>query len=301
VVTATNLKGLESPPSNPVDVAIPETASLAFAEFGRVTVSGDWAEIGLSLDYAEPVVFAGPLSLNDPQPGFVRISSISQDSFILHAEEWDQPYINHGFEQIAYIALESGRFELPSGLEVEARNVEISNNPRGFRAFYFTAPFSSVPVVLAVVTSRNEGSPAILRIRRVDRSGFVAILQEKEADNQWHTTESVSYVAWEPGSGDLLDTQFEVRSGVWVDSAPKAVSFAPGVGATPCLLADLQTMREADPANVRYDPGSGGGLFQAAEEQSADSEVTHRAEIMGYVAIECPPSNSTKSILFLGE
>ncbi len=56
----------------------------------------------------------------------------------------------------------------------------------------------------------------------------------------------------------------------------------------PCVLADMNTLNGADPANLRLKVKYWGGMtLQVDEEQSADPEVWHLIERAAALAIDC--------------
>jgi hypothetical protein len=77
-----------------------------------------------------------------------------------------------------------------------------------------------------------------------------------------------------------------------VDSTMNAVThslynipFYPSFTTSPVFMADMQTANNWDTANVRWQSKNGDGIdVQIDEEQSKDLEVSHIAEVVGYMA-----------------
>ena len=48
------------------------------------------------------------------------------------------------------------------------------------------------------------------RLRNISKDSFEYKLQEQETTSRSHDSESVGYIAWEPGTGVLWDLQYEI-------------------------------------------------------------------------------------------
>ena len=59
-------------------------------------------------------------------------------------------------------------------------------------------PLNMVPVLLTAVSSFNSSDTVTSRVRNISTQGFEFGMQEQESNFQTHTTETISYIAWEP-------------------------------------------------------------------------------------------------------
>lgn len=110
-------------------------------------------------------------------------------------------------------------------------------------------------------------------------------LQEREANQQRHTEETVGYVAIEAAGGTNTDIEYEARQpDATVDHTGTRVQFERQVEAPRVLIADMQTQAGANPATLRYDELTQTGVtLRVQEGRSADSETWHIEEEVGYL------------------
>ena len=110
-------------------------------------------------------------------------------------------------------------------------------------------------------------------------------MQKQELNSQTHTTETISYIAWEPSSGNIDGLTFEInKTGNVVTDDFHKVTFNQDFMTSPMFLADMQTTDGPDTANVRWQKKDAYGVdVQIDEEQSKDTEIDHTTEIVGYM------------------
>jgi hypothetical protein len=134
----------------------------------------------------------------------------------------------------------------------------------------------------------SEGTAVAPRVRNVASNGFEIRLQEQESADGVHSRETVGYVAVQSASGQIGSLDFV--SGLTTASVSHA-SYSIGLGslfASPAVfLGNLNSFAGVDPAALRIASLSATTVAVfAQEEQSADLEITHAAESVGYLAIE---------------
>ncbi len=95
---------------------------LGGVEIGRVEdLRGDWRLIDLGQSFVDPVVIAGPASLNDGDPGVVEVRPVSSSSIEIRFNERDYLDGSHAnAETVSYVVVERGITVLPSGGVIEA-------------------------------------------------------------------------------------------------------------------------------------------------------------------------------------
>ncbi|MDL1964172.1 MAG: fibronectin type III domain-containing protein, partial [Deltaproteobacteria bacterium] len=148
----------------------------------------------------------------------------------------------------------------------------------------FSETFNQVPVVTSSVSSFNEEGAVCSRLRNIDTTGFDFCMQEQERNHQIHTTETISYIAWEPSSGTVGNLTFEVNKTDDVITHNLQTIVYNETMATPVFLADMQTTNGSDTANVRWQNKDFYGIdIKITEEQSHDSEIKHTTEVVGYM------------------
>ena len=257
-------------------------------EVGRITGLTDaWKTVTFKQRFADPVVVAKPLSLNDGAPATVRIRNVTSTGFEIRVQEYVYQDGTHGGETVSYLVVERGRHTLPDGTEIEAGTVTAPGDGSWVSAS-FASGFPSTPVVVSSVTTVNESDAVVTRNRGVDTSGFELRIQEEEKRRYNHASETVAWVAWEPGSGTVGGIRYEVgTTGDSVTHNFKTISFSSSFSSAPYFLADMQTQDGGDTANVRYRNLNASSVqVQIDEEQSKNSETNHTTEEVGYLAFE---------------
>jgi uncharacterized repeat protein (TIGR01451 family) len=263
-------------------------------EAGEVRINNNWTKVMLNGRYADPVIVANPLSHYGGDPSVVRIRNVTNDSFEIRVQELDYCDQAHGFEPLSYLVIEAGRWTLPNGKIIEAGMVDWAQpDATTWRTVTYSVAFPTAPVVFASGMTAN-GTAVRTRNSQVSSTGFKVLLQEQEREPGYavlnshrHTTETIGWVAVEKGAGMLPGAgAFEVSSGTGFDGNFRNLSFTQSYATAPLFLADMQTMADPDPAGLRYwDRTNLRILLRLQEDQSWDSETTHGAETVGYVAI----------------
>jgi hypothetical protein len=253
-------------------------------ETGDVEVEEYWVFVAFTKIYVNPVVVARSASLNGGDPGVVRVRNVSPNGFEVRFQEWD--YLNgyHCYETVGYMVMEAGHHVLPNGIHVEAGTFESSSTGTTVN---FEGIFNQVPVVISGVTTENEIDAVTGRLSNITLNTFDIRLQEQETDKWEHLTdETVSYIAWEPSSGEvdgmsyIVDSTFDA-----VTHRMYSIPFYPAFANAPVFVADMQTLDGSDTANVRWQNKNGEGIeVQIDEEQSLSTEVNHTKEVVGYMA-----------------
>ena len=214
----------------------------------------------------------------------MRIRNIDQKGFEVRLQEWDYQDGNHAAETFSYIVMEKGTFALNNGAKVEAGSF---NGSSSFQKINLQQPYNFTPVILSQVITENATAAVTGRISNVNQTSFEYMLQEQEKNSAAHPTETIGYIAWEPGQGEFNNMVYEV--GTTTDSishAWKDSHFPAEFPDLPLFIAAMQTTDGSDTAAVRYQNMSQTKTqIKIEEEQSNDSEIDHTSEVVGYLAI----------------
>jgi len=245
------------------DVTAREMDNDGGVEHGVVWADHNWTTVNLTEPFTDPIVVAGPPTTNGYQPGVVRIRNVTANSFEIRFEEWDYLDGYHAPEEVHWLAVERGTWELAGGGKLIAGTVETAKtNVYAPDWVEFPEPFDSTPVVLAQVMTFNGSDTVADRICSAYEQGFYAALQEQESKRDGHCTETIGYVAVSEGVTDLGGYPCQVRLMPWAGTQ------------NPSLFVGSQ----------------GQCLVRVEEEQSADSETTHTiAEDIGFVSLVGQP------------
>ena len=247
-------------------------------EQGTVSARHKWTTVTFSEDFVHPVVVAGPATNNDSSPGVVRVKRVTANSFKVRFREWKYLDGRHKSENIHWLAVERGTWDLGGGKQLVAGTLKTSNtNMKAPTRLRFNSAFGSTPVVIAQVQTCNDSDAVTDRISGVRASRFKVALQEEEAGGN-HKRERVGYIALSQGVSEITGINCEVGSiarvthsgsavpgtawDLWVSEEksrePEIIHLAEVVGyisfgGRAALIADMQTVNEKDTANLRYE------------------------------------------------
>jgi len=253
-------------------------------EIGEVSIDHQWVKVLFENNFNQPVVVTGPPTFNGSNPVLVRICNIDKEGFEVRLQEWDYLDGSHATETFSYIVMENGIHTMESGMKIEAGTFTGSAR---FQKFSLQQLYDRTPVLLTQVITENDANAVTGRLRKSSTSSFEYKLQEQETTKNGHSTETIGYIAWEPGISEIQGLIFETGLTTesvnhdWFDLTFETVFPDP-----PLFIADMQTYEGGDTSAVRYQNMSQTGTeIKIEEEQSKTSETAHSAEVVGYLVI----------------
>ncbi len=267
-------------------------------EWGQVNVSqessSDWTIVDLDNTYQDAVVFMGPLSYNGGNPSTIRVKDVGTNAFKFQIDEWDYLDGAHTNEYISYMVIESGRHFI-GDLEVRAGILNKVNHESEY--VRFPRDFPSRDAVYFTQVSTYNGSDAVVTRTRARREGFEVWLQEEEGNNNLHVEEKVSYIAIERGTDIIDGKRIEVGKKRYALSEDwDKMNFNSDFRDTPLFLANMQSVNGSDPVGMRYKNLTENSVeVKAEEEQSADDEIHHANEDVGYLVLESAGKESKET------
>ena len=263
--------------------AKPQAATLNI-EMGEIPVSSSWVRVPLTSTFLNPVVIAGPPGSNDTDPCVIRLRNVDKTGFDIRLVEWNYQDGTHQPETVTYLVMEKGRITLPDGTMVEAGTF---TGTTSFKTVPFSAAFAKAPVVVTTVASANEADTISGRVKTIGLANFAYYFREQEKNINKHVSETVNFLAWEPGKGSLGAVQYEAATTAnGVTQAWYNATFQAAFDQPPLLLADMQTTNNTDTSALRVQKVTGTNFqVKVEEEKSKDTEVTHPVEAVGYLAL----------------
>ncbi len=290
-LNVTDNQGASGSASIAISTNTEQPAAEVRIETGEVGVSSEWVRVPLTTSFTNPIVIAGPPSFKNGEPCVIRLRNVNKTGFDIKLTEWNYLDGTHPQESISYLVMEKGHYTLPNGATVEAGSFAGTTS---FKTVSFGGAFPGNPVVFTTVASVNEADTIGGRIKNVGSSGFSYYFREQEKNTNTHLNETVNYIAWEPGKGTIGTLQYEVAktanavTDAWYSGQHQGAFSQP-----PLLLADMQTTNNTDTSALRMQNQTATGFqVKVEEEQSKDSEVTHPAETVGYIALDQPPEKA---------
>ncbi len=257
----------------------------AILEVGELQIDHTWKRVTFRTPFIDPVVVTKPATHNDPDPAVVRMRNLDQTGFEVRIQEWDYLDGIHDREKLSYLVIEQGIHRLPGDVQIEAGQIN-RTTARAFNRVTFKQAFDVKPVVVTSITSINEENAVTGRIRKITPEGFDYRLQKQESNRKRHAHEQVAYIAWTPSTGSVNGLSFEVaEASTSVNHRFRPLAFSSSFTHTPAFIADMQTSRGGDTANLRIrQAGPLTTEVRVDEEQSRDTETSHARERIGYLA-----------------
>lgn len=263
-------------------------------ELGEIKIDHTWTRITFSESFFDPIVIAKPLSYNEADPAIIDIRNVDPTGFEVRIQEWNHLDGNHALEKVGYLAIERGVYTLPDGTRLEASQEEAGG---GFTEIPFLQEYQKTPVVIASVYSDNNGTPLISRLKGISTEGFQVFFQAGEFQNinELSSSETFSYIAWEPSSGITNGVAFEVnRTPNTVGHSFYPIDYQQNFAELPIFLADIQTTNNKATANLRWRNKELLSVeIKVDKEKSHDVNETGQAtESVGYALFGIASDNS---------
>ncbi|MEQ1904421.1 MAG: S8 family serine peptidase [Pirellulaceae bacterium] len=258
-----------------------------------VNLNSTWRTFTFKRPYTDPVVIMGTPSTLRGDSVTIRVKNVRSSagafngSFEARIEEWDYLDGIHGTETVSYMVFERGKHTLKNGAVIVAGTGN-SNHRFADYSFGGSANFTTTPVVLTQVMTSRDPAAVTPRLKDVSRTGFTMRLQEEEGSDRIHLTESFGWVAIVPGreTGNGYDSEVGLTPTEVTDQNYR-INFSPEFTRRPAFFAQMQTYNGGDPAVVRYRQLSyRSASIYLEEERSSDQEMQHKAESVGYFALQ---------------
>ena len=258
-------------------------------EVGKIFISQSvgnrWESVQLRNRYVNPVVVMGALKFHDKNPATFRVRNVTSNSFQFQVDEWNYQDGVHTGAMCHYIVVEAGIHKLPNNKYLQAGVQYLVD--QNWRNVIFDQRFTGPPIAFTQCASAADSSALITRHRNVKSTGFEFRLNNEERNRKKITPEIVNWIAMDV-SFFSAGKNFE-SSTIRATSEWQTIQFKQTYDENLVALTQLQTFNDSNPCNVRYDglnPNSIDVFIH--EEQSADEELNHRAETLGYAIFNKP-------------
>ena len=242
----------------------------------------------LENQYDNPVIFAQPLSYNGGQAAIVRLKDIQADRFTASVQEPENLDGVHANESFSYLVLEAGTWQLENDAVLEVGQLDtnlLSSN--GWENVGFANDFVEDPLLFSQVQTYNDKDLVHTRHKNVDTNGFEITMQEEEALNNFHTSETVGWLALTAGSGNWSQNNYLAgQTGNSINHKWQTIDFGNSFSEPPVLLASMATYNGSDPAGLRSRNLANNQIdIKVEEDTSKDAETYHPNESVNFLAI----------------
>ncbi len=249
----------------------------------------DWRVLPFAKSYTNPVVVAKPSSDLGKDPGVIRLTGVSGDQAQLRYQEWDYLDGSHTpTEDCFYMVAEAGQHSL-GGLPVEAGSLNTGKIARKgqWAKVSLASPFVQAPVLLSAVMTNNGAQAVTTRTKGLTTSAFSIAMDEQELFLDGHATETLGWIAIEPGLSITADGRRVEALVTQIDATRVTVPYTKVTHRHPTVLGDVDSAFELDPVSLRYaSPTNQQIRLRLAEEQSLDAETDHLLEDVGLFVAE---------------
>jgi len=253
-------------------------------EYGHIVASSDWQSLGFTGLYKDPVVVATFTGGIYSAASFIRIRNISPGGFEIRAEG-GQPVPGEDQGDISYIVVESGSYTLQDGSILYARHFQSSADGSELNPA-FSISFSQIPVVVSTVTTDNESALVTPALANITTDGFQLRLQSEEKPGMVHGTERVDCIAWEPGSGLIEGTVFEVGYLEQVSESWDSYLFTEQFATAPSFVAARQDRAGSVSAGMSFQSLDPFGIEVRLSQNGADTDNREIfSGLAGFIAI----------------
>ncbi len=255
-------------------------------ETGKVSAlqedNAQWHRVELENTYTDPVVIAQMSTYNGSNPSHIRVRNVSATSFEFQIEEWDYLDQWHVTEEIAYMVMEKGNYNI-DGVKI---NVGSETLKHKFKTVHYETSFDHTPVVLSQSQTYNGGQAVVTRQQHVGVDSFQVKLKEEEGNDGSHANEEVGYIAMDAGNATLGNRLFNVSATPDnVTHAWTQINF--DMMSEPFFFSMMQDHDGGDTAGIRHkNLGSNSVEIMIEEEESKDSEKNHTTEVVGYMILD---------------
>ncbi|PIR93678.1 hypothetical protein COT97_05395 [Candidatus Falkowbacteria bacterium CG10_big_fil_rev_8_21_14_0_10_39_11] len=255
-------------------------------ETGKVSVlqkdDAEWHRVELENTYADPVVIAQMSTYNGGNASHIRLRNVDSTSFELQIEEWDYLDQWHTTEEIAYVVMEKGHYNV-DGVEFDVGSESLRHD---FKTVTYNESFNQTPMVLSQSQTYNGWQAIVTRQQNVGTNSFQVKLKEEEGNDGTHAYEDVGYIAIETGNAMLGSRLLNVSATPDnVTHAWSRIDF--DMMSDPFFFSMMQDHDGGDTAGIRHkNLGSNSVEIMIEEEQSKDSETNHTTEVVGYMILD---------------
>jgi PKD repeat protein len=262
-------------------------------ELQEIEIDHNWTRFDFTQPFVEPVVVAGPPSFNGSQPATVRVRNIDATGCDIRIQEWDYLDGKHVPEKLTLLVMERGAYTTSDGSKIEAGTF---TGTTSFQEIALLQTYTHTPVILSQIITENETDAVTCRLHNTNTSSFWYKMQEQELTPTHHVNETIGYIAWESGSGEIMGLPYEVGftpkkvTNEWYN-----ITFQSGFPDMPLLIAAMQTSNGGDVAAIRSNNPSVNSIqVKIEEEASKDEETNHTTEVVGYLIIGTEVSTQEK-------
>lgn len=234
-----------------------------------------------------PLVILGIPGFNNPAPLTQLVNNISVTTFSFYFKPWSylsKPQLTDS-DFLATMAMPSGTYDF-GGLNAEAQ--AINGVSRDWISVEFNQQFETVPVVFSTLVSSKNPYPLTIAVRNVTKTGFELCLKSEESVTASLLTETINFLAVEPGNGTVDGKRITVGRnfhGNGISSTPIKITFD-STYSEPVIFAGLLSAENNFASTLRFSKidDSSINIIKQREISGGESEIN--ADDFGWMVMD---------------
>jgi len=248
--------------------------------FGKADTNHTWKQVSFSSSFdSMPVIVASIMTENEADNCHMDLGNPSVSGFQVRVEEDTSCDGYHVSETIGWIAIKPGVYTV-NDKKIIAGTVTAD---RRWKQVIFSSDFSSTPVIVAVIMTENEPDNCHVDLKSPSSSGFWVRVEEDVGMDGRHTTETIGWIALEPGTYDIKGAKL-LAGKIDTNHNWATVDFPSSFGSTPTITAEKMTENGGDNCHIDLKNPSPSS-FQVRVEEDCSCDGKHVYETIGWVAI----------------
>lgn len=255
-------------------------------------VTGSLATVAFPNTRSNPVLIAQAQSLNETNPGELKMASLTSTGVQLRFQEETSAdaETTHLAEDLGYIVLGDMSGEVAAKIEVGDVIVTQAN-----AATWTTVTLATTytnPVVVMGPLSYRSGTSMTVRVRNVTATSFEFQVDrwDHHSTQAHNIAEKLSYIAMESGSHAVGGTRWQAGVATGVTQTPSTQALTSGMPNAPAVFSQVVTTNDAQAVQSRVSGVSTSGFSIELDESEIDTSA-HAAETVHWIAMTQGSSN----------
>lgn len=255
-------------------------------------VTNSFATITFPNARTNPVLIAQTQSVNEVDPGELKLASLTSTSVQLRIQEETSfdTETTHVAEDLGYIVVGDMSGEIAAKIEV-GDVIVTQSNAANWTTVTLASSYTNPVVVMGPLSYRSSTSLTI-RVRNVTATSFQFQVDrwDHHATQAHNIAEKLSYIVMESGSYAIGGTRWQAGVKTGVTQAGTTQALASGMPNTPGVFSQVVTTNDPQAVQSRVSAVSSSGFTVELDESEIDA-TPHAAETVHWIAMTQGTSN----------
>lgn len=255
-------------------------------------VTSSLATVTFPAARTSPVLIAQAQSVNETDPGEIKMAALSSTSVQLRFQEETSgdTETTHAAEDLGYIVLGDMNGEVAA--KVEVGDVTVTQASATTWTTVTLAGSYTNPVVVMGPLSYRSSTSLTVRVKNVTATSFQFQVDrwDHHSTQAHNIAEKLSYVVMESGSYAIGGTRWQAGVTTGVTQSGSTQSLTTGFPNTPAVFSQVVTANDAQAVQSRVSGISSSGFTVELDESEIDA-TAHAAETVHWIAMTQGSSN----------